>query len=116
MLQNLWRKRMYKEGRQGTGYLVKTLLSKVILGLGIDVHVIKYPTGSYIPEHVDTVDGKRHYRLNIVLQKANIGGIFVKNGEWQQGRIYFFRPDVDKHSVVRIHSGTRKVLSIGIAF
>lgn len=107
----------FKNGRQGTGYKVATLASfKIPIGpiLGVDVHVIKYPKGSYIPAHTDRVpEGQNHHRLNIILQKAIEGGKFMCVRIKQFGRFIYFRPDLYLHSVTPIKSGTRYIFSIG---
>jgi hypothetical protein len=106
----------WTKGRQKTGYLKKTFYAFKLLGVGFDCHLIKYPEGSHIPPHVDEVTDKSHGRLNIILNHAELGGQFKKNGVAQHGRIHMFRPDRDKHEVTNIDKGNRMVLSFGIAY
>lgn len=81
------------------------------------MYLLKYPTGSLIKPHLDTLaPSLRHYRLNVVIWKAKNGGEFVcKDPIFETDRIKFFRPDKSLHSVKKIREGTRYVLSIGWA-
>ena len=88
----------WQEGRQKTGYFKLPLLS----GKAWDSYILKYPVGSFIPPHYDKVEGKRHYRLNIVLW----GKMFF------EPRINFFRPDLVMHDVPKVWK-PRYVFSIG---
>ena len=60
---SLWR---WAPGRQGGGYR-KLLLAR---GRSWDAYVLDYPPGSGVSVHRDPVDGRRHYRLNVVLRGA----------------------------------------------
>jgi len=110
----------WTEGRQGSGYF-KMLLGESRIPLPFDIYLLKFPKGSEIVEHTDPIkEGKRHYRFNIVLKKAKEGGIFRIDSAISKRRVFlntprlhFFRPDVDKHHVTKVESGTRYVLSIG---
>lgn len=99
-------------GRQGTGYLVKTLFS---FNWG-DCHLVKYLPGTGIPPHVDKlVDGRKHYRINIVLKDTKGPDPFqCKQTILNWRRIKIFRPDLHKHSVDVVQS-ERLLLSIGFA-
>ena len=101
------------EGRQKSGYFKRTIFS--IKSFRIDCHILKFPTGSYIDTHLDTVDGGwNHYRLNIVLRRAKSGGRFwSETVKHDSQRIIIFRPDKEPHGVTTIHKGTRYVLSFG---
>lgn len=91
-------------GRQGTGYFKLPLI--VSKRFGFDVYLLKYPPASYIQKHTDPVVGKKHFRLNITVKHADIGGgffvyllpedpdLFVPLCK----RITFFRPDELPHS------------------
>ena len=96
---------MWQPGRQGTGYRKWRLAQ----GRSWDLWLIDYPRGSSIPEHVDPVPGKRHYRLNLRLWGEDV---FEGQALGQLGRLTFFRPDVMPHSVRRVGS-RRLVLSFG---
>ena len=99
-------------GRQDTGYFKKT----IAMGSFWDVHLLKFPTGSYAPQHTDLVPGKRHYRLNIILGRRLSGGSFVGESvifNWCD-RVIFFRSD-SPHMVTHVWSGTRYLLSFGFA-
>jgi hypothetical protein len=107
---SLWR---WEAGRQGTGY-EKMLLATARRPLPFDCYLLRYRPGSSIGWHSDPVDGRRHFRLNVVLRKA-VGGTFAMSGTplWSAGRAVLFRPDVTPHAVSMVERGTRYVLSIG---
>ncbi|NRA76798.1 MAG: 2OG-Fe(II) oxygenase [Pseudoalteromonas sp.] len=103
-------------GRQGTGYYkLKIFESKL---LKMDCYILKYPYDSKIKKHNDPApEGYKHHRINITLNSNYRGGHFVLyngNNRLIEGkRIKYFRPDIQFHSVDRITSGRRYVLSIG---
>lgn len=102
-------------GRQNDTYFkLKIIESKLF---EFDVHILKYPTGSFVGVHRDPVHDRRHHRLNIVLNKNFDGGVFEKwhtvSSELITDRIVKFRPDIEEHAVLKITKGTRYVLSIG---
>jgi 2OG-Fe(II) oxygenase superfamily len=103
----------WEVGRQGTGY-EKMLLATARWPLPFDCYLLRYRPGSSIPFHTDPVDGRRHYRLNVVLRRA-VGGAFELDGApiWRVGRAVLFRPDLGRHAVSMVDRGTRYVLSIG---
>jgi hypothetical protein len=81
----------------------------------MDAYILKFPQGSTVPAHIDPVETGRHYRLNIVLKKANGGGetcvydpCFHKSK-----RLFFFRPDTVLHGLSKVWDGTLYILSIG---
>jgi hypothetical protein len=76
--------------------------------------LLRFPEGSDVPPHVDRVASGRHYRLNIILRAARRGGDFAcARTLYANRRVKLFRPDLQTHSVTRIASGSRWVLSIG---
>jgi len=100
----------WEAGRQGTGYR-KLVLFRGRKWLPFDCYLIDYPVGSSIPTHTDPVEGKRHFRLNILLRgedKFNGDAIFKSR------RVVFFRPDIMPHSVEQV-SSRRLIFSIGWA-
>jgi hypothetical protein len=103
----------WRKGRQDAQYEVLTFLRFGLKGYGCDGHIIRYAGPVYLPPHVDPVDGKRHYRLNIVIGKKGrfdtAGSIF----NWR-GRVVLFRPDKCLHGL-KLESGRRFVLSFGVA-
>ena len=106
----------WERGRQGTGYLKRTLYAFRIGRIGADGYLLKFPEGCDVPKHRDPVDGSDHYRLNLVLRRAQSGGEFVCEDpivDWP--RVKLFRPDRSPHAVTRIERGTRYVLSLGVA-
>lgn len=103
----------WQSGRQQSGYL-KMLLLRVRWPASFDVYLLKFPTGCCVPPHKDPVRRGRHYRLNIVLKQAKMGGDFVcRNPLFETRRIKLFRPDISEHAVTRVMSGNRYLLSIG---
>lgn len=98
---------MWKQGRQGGGYK-KLLLFKTHR---MDCWLLKYEPHFEMPEHIDEVRNKKHYRLNIELWgkgefkcEKTIFNLF--------GKIILFRPDLYKHSVTNGLSN-RYVFSLG---
>lgn len=104
----------WSAGRQGTGYQ-RMLILTAKWPVPFDLYLIKYPTGSWIPQHVDPVEPNfRHFRLNVILKRAQSGGQFVvKKCIWASNRIKLFRPDTEPHEVLRVTQGSRWVLSLG---
>jgi hypothetical protein len=103
----------WEQGRQGTGYQKKLLLSGK-WPFPFDLYILRYPEGSEIPPHTDPVQSGKHYRLNVVLKASKEGGEFVcKTPIFQTKRIKLFRPDECEHSVTKVVGSTRYVLSFG---
>lgn len=103
----------WREGRQGTGYEKLLLLVNPYL-LPFDLYILRYRQGSEIPLHTDPVEEKRHYRLNVELRSARVGGKFIcEKPILELPRFKLFRPDASPHAVTRIEAGTRYVLSLG---
>ena len=103
----------WRGGRQRTGYEKLLLLANPYL-LPFDCYLLRFRPGSEVPEHTDPVDGKRHYRLNIIVRNARAGGVFVCSDPiLETRRIKLFRPDKSSHRVTRVEEGTRYVLSVG---
>ena len=103
----------WKGGRQDSGYEKMLLLANPFL-LPFDCYLLRFREGSAIPEHTDPVDGRRHFRLNIVLREAVSGGEFCCSDPiYASRRIKLFRPDRSPHSVSPVSKGTRYVFSLG---
>ena len=100
-------------GRQGTGY--ETLMLVWSRALRMDCCLIRYPVGASIPPHRDAVGpGERHYRLNVTLRSARVGGqLICSESILRVGPINFFRPDLAEHQVTTVEDRTRYVFSIG---
>lgn len=82
--------------------------------LPFDLYLLRFRPGAEIPTHTDPVTEKRHFRLNVVVSEAQRGGEFVcADPIFETRRLKLFRPDLSPHSVTRIESGTRYVLSLG---
>ncbi len=106
---------VWEDGRGKTGYQKMLLLHSVSKWpLLFDLYVIRYPPGSRIGWHVDpAMYGMRHVRINLVLKHA-VGGRFVCDRTlFRLGRLAIFRPDLERHMVTEVESGTRYVLSMG---
>lgn len=100
----------WQTGRQNSGYDKLPLLQ----GKKFDFWLLRFREGGYINWHVDKVDTGRHYRLNIFVKPAEIGGEFRTNGSIIKNRFFcLFRPDIHRHSVTPVNKGTRYVLSFG---
>jgi hypothetical protein len=103
----------WQKGRQQTGYQ-KMLLAGTLWPIKFDLYLLKFPEGCEVPPHTDNVEGGKHYRLNIVLKQAKYGGEFIcKTPIFCSNRIKLFRPDVCEHSVTKVVSGNRYLLSLG---
>jgi len=83
------------EGRQGGAYSKLKLFQLSFM----DCWLIKYAPNYSMPKHKDSVEGKKHFRLNIELSgkgkficEKTIVNIFNK--------IILFRPDLYEHSMV----------------
>jgi hypothetical protein len=105
--------RKWEDGRQQTGYQKKKIFASVWLGM--DCYLLRYREGDEIPPHTDPVEGKKHYRMNITLKRALVGGPFGGGHriiDW--GRLIVMRPDLPpEHWVGRVLKGSRYILSIG---
>lgn len=110
----LWKQLFrWQSGRQQSGY-DKMLLCGCVWPIKFDGYLLRFPSGSEIAPHKDTVTSGKHYRLNIVLKEASKGGEFLCDTPlFETKRIKFFRPDISQHQVTQIVCGTRYVLSIG---
>lgn len=99
----------WQNGRQNPFY-DKLLLFRLFNFM--DCWLIKYENGVGIPYHTDKVEGKKHYRLNIILKN---GGEFWLERKHIKKRVIFFRPDIQPHCVKVFGDEKRLVLSIGWA-
>ena len=97
-------------GRQGTGYYKLKLFESKIFKC--DCYLLKYPTNSEVPFHLDKVKGHEHHRLNMVINHAIGGGFYIKDQQIKS-RVIRFRPDLSLHRVDKVIKGTRLVLSFG---
>lgn len=80
---------------------------------GSDCYLLKFKEGTDIKEHLDIVEGKKHYRLNITLWGDWIFFKGISGDIKRAGSFDFFRPDIIKHSgYIRKNS---LVLSLGVA-
>lgn len=103
-------------GRQKRGYDKMLLCMFPLPFIWIDTYLLRFKQGSNIPPHVDPVDKYNHYRLNIILKSAKLGGEFICHQSYiNTKRIKFFRSDTMEHSVNEVLDGSRYVLSIGFA-
>lgn len=102
----------WQNGRQKSGYDKLPIISAS--WLNFDLWLLRFKPGAYIAPHVDTVTDRRHYRLNIFIKPAKVGGVFRAGTVIYQNKfLAFFRPDISTHSVSKVESGTRYVLSLG---
>ena len=110
LISNLFR---WRQGRQQTGYEKMLLLANPYV-FPFDCYLLRFREGAGVPEHTDPVDGRRHFRLNIILRQAAAGGEFHCSDPIYNGaRIKLFRPDMSEHSVSPVERGVRYVLSVG---
>lgn len=103
----------WDRGRQKTGYH-KMLLCGARWPIKFDTYLLRFPEGNEIKPHTDKVASGQHYRLNIVIKNADVGGDFIcSNTLFESAHIKFFRPDISEHQVSKILKGNRYLLSIG---
>ncbi|MEL0631835.1 2OG-Fe(II) oxygenase [Pseudoalteromonas carrageenovora] len=80
------------------------------------INLVTYPTNHSVMNHIDPVQQGRYYKLNFVLVKPKTGGVFKCSKciiNWFN-RVYLFRPDKYEHSVSKIESGKRVLLSFAL--
>jgi hypothetical protein len=104
----------WQPGRQGGTYEKFTLFAG-LPWLRCDLYLIRYCVGDYVTEHMDPIERGRHWRLNVELKRAKVGGQFATadGTHWRWWRFVFFRPDVEEHRVLPVLKGERLVLSFG---
>lgn len=103
----------WERGRKNSGY-DKMLLLTGMWPIPFDCYLIRYPEGSQIKPHTDPVQVGRHFRLNIVLKEADVGGVFICDNPIFSSRwLNIFRPDVSEHRVTQVIFGSRYIFSIG---
>jgi hypothetical protein len=100
----------WKPGRLNAKYQVLTICN---FGF-FDINLIKIPTHTRIPYHIDHIPRRKHYRLNIDLIKPKIGGQFIGKHIFKLPRIIFFKSD-HIHALSEIEKGHALILSIGFA-
>lgn len=119
----------WEPGRQGGGYHkrnienlrpMRRIVVRALAELGeptlYDAWLMRYPSGSSIPPHIDPqISGMQHVRLNAIINRGFGGLLRVSEVDLplDEGDAYIFRPDLVKHEVGIIETGTRLVLSVG---
>jgi hypothetical protein len=85
-------KSFWKQGRQYSGYFTLKLFSF----WKIDLYVIKCLPNQKIRAHTDKVDGKKHFRANLLLSGEDT---FWMQGNplLKLGKLTVFRPDIFIH-------------------
>ncbi|MGI2170900.1 2OG-Fe(II) oxygenase [Shewanella sp. MF05960] len=80
------------------------------------VNLVTYHENHRVMKHVDPVQQGRYYKFNIVLKQPLHGGVFTCEKYIMNlcHRVYLFRPDLYEHSVTKIESGKRVLLSVAI--
>lgn len=63
----------------------------------MDCYILKYPEGSEIPPHTDPVPGRKHWRMNVVLKRATVGGRLHSISE--------IRDNGDEGYIIDLHTG-----------
>ena len=80
------------------------------------INLVTYPINHSVMNHVDNVQKGRYYKLNLILVQPKVGGVFkcTKCIINLFNRVYLFRPDKYEHSVTKIESGKRVLLSFAL--
>ena len=82
----------WERGRQKSGY-DKMLICGAYWPVKFDTYLLRFPKGSEIKPHTDTVKSGKHYRLNIVLKSARVKCYLLN---LKQSVVNFFRPDISE--------------------
>lgn len=106
----------WQSGRQSTGYE-----KMLIFQIGrCDCYLLRFQQNSFVGPHVDKTENGRHFRLNITLKRARLGGIFYcqknptkLNLSRNSNRVVLFRPDILEHSLSKVFEGELRMLSVG---
>jgi hypothetical protein len=131
-LLQLATKKGWEPGRQQTGYqklaikeeAPRSLLDKTLVLLAPyrplewDCFLLRYPTHSEVPAHIDPplAKGWRHMRLNAVVKQSMMGGDLFLDGEvvpLLERDALLFWPDQSQHQVSYIERGERLLWSVG---
>jgi len=87
-------------------------LGRLVKATAQECLFLYYPTGVEMHEHLDPDPGHAHWRVNVVLHPATVGGLLVMDGEQvplQAGDAYLFRADLVPHAITPIEDGERIV-------
>jgi len=98
----------WEKGRQNSGYFKKKLIEFIFF----DAYLLKFPTGTFVPEHTDPIKDKKHYRLNILLKGEDT--FQSEKIIFRMANISFFRSDISKHRLDKVSKDTY-ILSVGFA-
>ncbi|MBB1273489.1 2OG-Fe(II) oxygenase [Psychromonas sp. SR45-3] len=97
--------------------MTATIQNKTILYSKLfSINLVTYPINHSVMNHVDNVQKGRYYKLNLILVQPKVGGVFkcTKCIINLFNRVYLFRPDKYEHSVTKIESGKRVLLSFAL--
>ena len=97
--------------------MIAKVTNKAIFSSRIfSINYVTYLIHHSVMKHSDPVQKGRYYKLNFVLVKAKVGGVFECSNCIINlfNRIYLFRPDKYEHSVSKIESGKRVPLSFAL--
>lgn len=96
----------WRKGRQGDGYEKLKIFHLPFL----DCWLIRYNKGFKLPIHSDGVEGKRHYRLNILIKGEDA---YIGNSIFRWWRVVLFRADMPHGT--RELTRNRLIFSLGWA-
>lgn len=63
----------------------------------VDCYLIKYSAGTAVGNHKDTIEGYKHYRLNILLKGEMDKLAMIGKPIFKWWRVILFRPDLYLH-------------------
>lgn len=92
--------------------MVKVTNKAIFSSRVFSINYVTYPINHSVMKHSDPVQQGRYYKLNFVLVKP----IFECSNCIMNlfDRVYLFRPDKYEHSVSKIESGKRVLLSFAL--
>lgn len=98
--------------------IAKVINKAIFSSQKFSINYVTYPINHSVMKHSDPVQKGRYYKLNFVLLQPKVGGVFECSNCIINlfNRIYLFRPDKYEHSVSKIISGKRVLLSFALNF
>lgn len=103
----------WTKGRQKDSTYWIFPIFRTLFPMRVDSYIICYPKGSSIGWHRDWNPKGPHYRINVELWRGQGGEFLCGETIYSNGRVHFFRPDINQHRVTEITEGRRLIFSVG---